>query len=98
MQCCVCIISPLQKHHVRQSWCAATDNDPNLSEGRPSYPVRAMEFYLMCIVSESREQDWEPERNMHHTLAAVQKIMFIPVNLYMQLLINNMIIHNGCKR
>ena len=74
MQCCVCIISPLQKHHVKHSWCAATGNGPNLSEGRPSHPVRAMEFR-----GESREQDWEPERNKHHTLVAVQKIMFIPV-------------------
>jgi hypothetical protein len=28
---------------------------------------------------ESMEQDLEPERNKHHTLVAVQKIMFIPV-------------------
>jgi len=80
MQCCVCIVSPLQKHHVRHSWCAATTNNgPSLSEGRPSHPVRAMEFYLMCMVSESRDQDWEPEGNKHHTLVAVQKIMFISV-------------------
>jgi len=38
-----------------------------------------MKFCLMCIVPESREQDWEPERNKHHTLVAIQKIMFIPV-------------------
>jgi hypothetical protein len=25
--------------------------------------IQSGEFYLMCIVSESRGQDWEPNRN-----------------------------------
>lgn len=100
MQYSVCIVSPLQKHRVMHSGCAAMDNGPNLSKGRPRRPVRAMEFYLMCV-SFWKQAAGLGTREKHAPYSAnctKDCVYSCYVSLYTQLLIHNiMIIHNECK-